>query len=204
MQAAIFEVSKVGKKAAAHAIGRQGIINALKAGVTTIEHGCYIDDEGIKLMLEKGAYLVPTLSAPHNICKGTGMPPYVMEKTSVVMAVHEANFMKAFRAGVKVATGSDAGTPFNLHGKNAMEIELLVKNGMPPLAALTAATKNATEAMGVEKDRGTLQVGLRADLLLVQGDPIADIKVLQDLSRLFVFKTGKLVAVQGQLLSPVL
>ena len=204
MKAAIEEAHKAGKRAAAHAIGTTGIKNAIKAGIDTIEHGCLLDDEAIELLLAHKVFLIPTLVAPYHIVKaGTaaGIPEYAVRKATTLVESHFESVRRAHRAGVKIAMGTDAGTPFNLHGENAFELELMVQAGLTPAEAITATTASAAAALGVEKERGTLEAGKVADILLVEGDPLADIRLLQDKSKLAVIKAGKLVARQGALLA---
>ncbi|HAA04177.1 MAG TPA: amidohydrolase family protein [Syntrophobacteraceae bacterium] len=193
MQAAVEEAEKWGKTTAAHAIGRDGIVNALKAGVRTIEHGTFLDEEGIELLLRKKAYLVPTLAAFKTIKYGKegGVPEYTLEKVRYFATAHYANLKKAIQAGVKVVTGTDAGTPFNYHGESAYELECLVANGLSPMQAIHAATSVAAEALKLQHT-GSLASGKDADLIAVEGDPLKDIRLLQDHRRIkMVLKAGK-------------
>ena len=193
MQAAVEEAEKWGKTSAAHAIGRDGIVNALKAGVRTIEHGTFLDEEGIDLLLKKNAYLVPTLSAFKTIKYGKegGVPEYTLEKVRYFATAHYTNLKKAIQAGVKVVTGTDAGTPFNYHGESAYELECLVANGLSAMQAIHAATSVAAEALKLEQT-GSVVCGKEADLIAVQGNPLKDIRLLQDQGRIkMVLKAGK-------------
>jgi imidazolonepropionase-like amidohydrolase len=193
MQAAVEEAEKWGKTTAAHAIGRDGIVNALKAGVRTIEHGTFLDQEGIDLLLKKKGYLVPTLAAFKTIKYGKegGVPEYTLEKVRYFATAHYTNLKKAIQAGVKVVTGTDAGTPFNYHGESAYELECLVANGLSPMRAIHAATSVAAEALKLDHT-GSLASGKEADLIAVEGDPLKDIRLLQDHSRIkMVLKGGK-------------
>jgi len=195
MQAAVEEAEKWGKTTAAHAIGAEGIVNALKAGVRTIEHGTFLDEEGIDWMLRKGAYLVPTLAAFKTIKYGKegGVPEYTLEKVRYFATAHYANLKRAVAAGVKVVTGTDAGTPFNYHGESAYELECLVENGLSPMQAIHAATRVAAEALKLQ-DVGDLGRGKQADLIAVEGNPLNNISLLQDLGRIkVVVKAGKIV-----------
>lgn len=181
MRAAIVEASTHGMRVAAHAIGTNGIKNALRAGVTSIEHGHLLDDEAIALFLERGAYLVPTLAAVvciyENIAGGK-QPDYVVRKATEIYEHAGANITKAWRAGVTIAGGSDAGTPYNYHQNYAYEVELMVRMlGMTPQQALTAATATAAELLAV--DAGVLAPGRPADLLLLDGDAGADARALR-------------------------
>lgn len=197
MKAAIEEAHNVGKKAMAHAQGSTGIKNAILAGISSIEHGFYLTDEIIELMLKKDVFLVPTLSAVHHIVERgveAGIPEYGVRKAKEAQEAHLQSFAKAYRAGVKIAMGTDAATPFNYHGKNALELELMVKAGMKPIDALLSATKMGAELMGWGDKLGKVKPGFWADLILVDGDPLADIKILQDTSKIsVVIKAGKIV-----------
>lgn len=195
MRAAIEEAQNVGKKSMAHAQGSTGIKNAILAGISSIEHGIYLTDEIIELMLQKDVFLVPTLSAVHHIIThGTegGIPEYGVRKAREVAETHFQSVAKAYKAGVKIAMGTDAATPYNFHGKNAFELELLVKAGMTPKDALLAGTKMGAELMGWGDRMGSLKEGYWADLILVNGNPLEDVRVLQDTGKiLMVVKGGK-------------
>jgi len=170
-----------GKTTAAHCIGAQSIINALQAGVRTIEHGTFLDDEGIELLLKNNAYLTPTLSAFKTIMYGreAGVQEEHYQKVVDFARVHTKNLKKAIKAGVKIIAGTDAGTPFNYHGDNAYELECLVDNGLSPLEAIKCATSSAAEALNLS-DLGSVEVGKIADLIVVKGNPLEDIKILQN------------------------
>jgi len=197
MRAAIEEANNVGKKTMAHAQGSLGIKNAILAGINSIEHGFYLTDEIIELMLKRDVFLVPTLVAVHQIVvNGTkaGIPEYGVRKAIEAEQAHIASFRKAYEAGVKIAMGTDASTPFNYHGRNALELELMVNAGMKPVDALLAATRMGAELMGWGDRMGQVKPGFWADMILVDGDPIADIRVLQDVSKIkCVIKGGQVV-----------
>lgn len=182
MRAAIDEARTHGMRVAAHAIGTNGIKNALRAGVTSIEHGHLLDDEAIALFKERNAYLVPTLAAVwriyENIAGGT-QPDYVVRKASEIYEHAGDNIRKAWKAGVTIAGGSDAGTPYNRHQDYAYEVELMsTVLGMTPQQALTAATQTAAELLDV--DAGVLTKGRPADLLLLDRDAGADVRALRE------------------------
>ncbi|MGI5838212.1 MAG: amidohydrolase family protein [bacterium] len=194
MKAAIDEFKKLGKTSAAHAQGTKGIKDAIRAGITSIEHGFFLDAEAIQMMLDNNVYLVPTLVAVHGIVTNgveAGIPEYAVNKARMAQAAHLDSFRRALAAGVKIAMGTDAGTPFNYHGKNAFELELLVKAGMTPQQAIQATTKTAAELLQIEKMTGTLEAGKSADIIAVDGDPLTDIKLLQSVK--FVMKEGKII-----------
>jgi imidazolonepropionase-like amidohydrolase len=181
MRAAVDEARTHGMRVAAHAIGTNGIKNALRAGVTSIEHGHLLDDEAIALFKERGTYLVPTLAAVwriyENIAGGT-QPDYVVRKATEIYREAGDNIRKAYRAGVRIAGGSDAGTPYNRHEDYAYEVELMsTVLGMTPQEALCAATATAGELLGV--DAGVLAPGRPADLLLLDRDAGADVRALR-------------------------
>jgi len=196
MRAAIEEAHNVGKKTMAHAQGSTGIRNAILAGISSIEHGFYLTDEIIELMLKKDVFLVATLCAVHHIVeKGIegGIPKYGVEKAREAKQAHLDSFLKAYKAGVKIAMGTDAATPFNCHGNNAQELELMVNAGMKPRDALVSATARGAELMGWGDRMGQVKLGFWADLILVDGNPLEDVKVLQDKRNIkLVIKGGEI------------
>lgn len=170
------------KKVAAHAHGADGIAVALAAGVDSIEHGTLIDDESIALFKKTGAYYVPTLSTVNGYKERLAKNPEayvgaVREKIEWRIGITGKALEKATKAGVKIAFGTDAGV--SLHGRNADEFELMVAHGMTNAQAIAAATVNAADLLGVGGDTGTLEVGKRADLIAVDGDPLKEITVLK-------------------------
>ena len=198
MRAGVEEAHKAGKKTATHAMGTQGILNALRAGIDSIEHGVYLDDEAVSLMVERKVPLIPTISALYFIeTKGVeaGIPAYAVEKTLMVKPHHRESIRMAREAGVLVAADTDAGTPFNLHGENLSEIKLLVDyGGFSPMEAIEAGTRVAAQVLGLEKELGTVVESKRADLILVEGNPLEDIDILlnQESIRL-VMQGGKIM-----------
>lgn len=182
LEAAIDEAHRHGLRVAAHAIGTQGIKNAVKAGIDSIEHGSLLDDEAIVLMKERNVYLVPTLSAPTcilaNIERGE-QPAYVVEKARGLNEVMLKNIRAAYDNGVRIAGGSDAGTPYNYHEDYAQEVELMWSLlGMTPQQALHAATNVPAELIGLH--RGILAFGEPADLLLLPRDVGEDVRALRE------------------------
>ena len=169
------EATAAGMFVMAHAQGSDGIKNAVRAGIRSIEHGIYLDDEAIELMLRSGTWLVPTLVAPQGVLDavdaGASLVPAVVEKAREVLDVHRQAFRKAVEAGVRIAMGTDSGvTP---HGRNLRELELMAAGGMSPAAVLEATTRSAAQLLGVDEDRGTIGPGKLADLVVVGGDPYA-------------------------------
>lgn len=187
------EAHNAGRRAACHAIGNEGIKNAIRAGIDSIEHGFYLDDEALELALDRGTVLVPTLIAVNQIVnngKTGAMPAWVVEKAESESGHHRESFAAAVRSGMKVAAGTDAGTPFNPHTYLPQELALMVDYGMRPMEAIVAATRNAAENLGLAPDVGTLEVGRLADIVVVDGDPSSDITAAGRVR--FVMKDGVL------------
>ena len=189
MKAIVADAHRLGRKVAAHAHGTQGIIWATEAGVDSIEHGTYIDDEGIKVMKEHGTYLVPTQYLGdwmrENAAK-IGLPAMYAEKMKAVTSVSRQNLRHAFESGVKVAFGTDAAV--YPHGLNAHEFAVYVQMGLTPLQAIQTATVNAADLLGWSDRIGTLEPGKFADIVAVDGDPTRDVTLLQH--PVFVMKGG--------------
>jgi imidazolonepropionase-like amidohydrolase len=157
----------------AHAQGADGIKNAVRAGIRSIDHGIYLDDEAIELMLARGTWFVPTLVAPQGVLDavdaGVSLPPAVVDKARMVIDIHRAAFRRAVEAGVRIAMGTDSGvTP---HGRNLRELELMAAGGMKPASVLEATTRSAAQLMGIDDDLGTIEEGKLADLVVIGGDP---------------------------------
>jgi imidazolonepropionase-like amidohydrolase len=187
MQALVADAHRLGRKVAAHAHGEQGILWATEAGVDSIEHGSYINDEGIAAMKQHGTYLVPTLYLEDWMIQNGHLPAFYQQKMLDVSAVAKANIRRAVQAGVKIAMGTDAAV--YPHGLNAHELDVYVNQiGMTPLAALQSATLNAADLMGWTAKTGTLEPGKWADIIAVDKNPLDDIRTLQDVK--FVMKAG--------------
>lgn len=199
IEAIVYEAEAVGSFVASHAQGAQGIKTALKAGVRTIEHGIYIDDEGIDLMLKKSAILVPTLAIVQRIVdEGDkyGVPEYGLTKARRVYEDHKQNMKKAYEAGVTIALGSDySSNNLTSLGENTLELRLLVDIvGMTPMEAIVAGTKNAAQALGMGDVIGTIEEGKLADILVVDGNPLDYISILLDKERIEkVFVDGEIL-----------
>lgn len=195
LMAGVEEARKAGRRTATHAQGTEGIKNSLWAGVTSIEHGVFLDDEAIELMLEMKTFLIPTLSAPYFIIQAgvrRGVPPFAVEKSKAVIKRHWESVRRAYRAGIRIAMGTDAGTPFNCHGKNLKEMELLVKIGLSPMEAIVAATQTASEVLGLEQKIGTIEEGKIADLVVIDGDPLQEITLFQEREKILaIMKEGQ-------------
>ena len=174
--AGIAEAHRFHRHTASHAQGRDGILNAVRGGIDSIEHGIFMDEQCVQEMLERGTVLVPTVAALMNILanKNNGIPAYAVEKTERVAEHHKRALAMFHKAGGKIALGTDAGTPFNKHGENARELEFMVEYGMSNLDSLMAGTANAAGLMG-ETERGVIREGAFADLLITNGNPVEDI-----------------------------
>ena len=184
-----------GIKVMAHAQGVEGIKNAVRAGVHSIEHGIYLDDEAIELMLKHGTFLVPTLLAPLSVLeigeKG-GMAEHQIRKAQEVMEAHSESVSKAHQAGVKIAMGTDAGVM--AHGTNLRELGLMVNIGMTPMEAIVATTKTASACLDWEDQVGTIEAGKLADIVITKTNPLQDIRSLENQENiLVVMKEGKIV-----------
>jgi imidazolonepropionase-like amidohydrolase len=200
---AVYEAAAQDRRCMAHAQSTQGIKNAIRAGIASIEHGIWLDDEAIQMMIDRGVYLVPTLVAPEDVirvaeAKPDLMPPYAIDKARLVIEDHRASFRRAVQAGVKVAMGTDSGV--GPHGENARELVLMAQHGMTPMQSIVASTRSAAELLHLDGQVGTLAPGKLADVLVVDGDPLANIQLVTDpAKRALVLKGG--APVIGRLMS---
>jgi imidazolonepropionase-like amidohydrolase len=180
-----------GYTVAAHAHGAEGMKRAVRAGVTSIEHGTLMDEETMDLMIERGTYFVPTITAGRAVADSAKIPGFYPElvtpKALFIGPQIQATFAKAYQKGVKIAFGTDAAV--FAHGLNALEFVYMVEGGMSPMEAIHSATRIPAEMLGVDQDLGTLEAGKIADVIAVPQDPTQDIKALQKVS--FVMKSGK-------------
>lgn len=203
MRAAIEEADKTGKLTAVHAHGASGIKNGIRAGVQSVEHAYYLDDEGIDLMLSRSVWLVPTAAAVDLVVKngiGSGIPPDVVDKAQAAIESQRATCSKALQSGVRIAMGTDAGTPYNRHGENAQELVALVSLGMSPMDAICTTTIRGAELLGMSDRLGTVEIGKTADIVVVDGDPLEDISVLCRPKHIaMVFQEGEIVARRGEI-----
>jgi imidazolonepropionase-like amidohydrolase len=192
IRAVVMEAHRLGRKVAAHAHGAAGIKQAVRAGVDSIEHASFIDDEAIQLMKENGVYLVPTVYLADWFMENherMGVPDFMVEKANMVMPAARQNLARAFKSGVKVAFGTDAAV--YPHGMNAREFAVMVKLGLTPMQAIQAATVNAADLLGWSDRVGSIEAGRYADIIAVKGDPITDVTTLERVS--FVMKGGQIV-----------
>jgi imidazolonepropionase-like amidohydrolase len=185
LAAAVDEARNFGLRVAVHAHGAEGIKNAIRAGVASIEHGTLMDDEGRALMKQHGTYLVPTLEV-HDCIAAGGYPAEFVAKARAIREADIANFRKAVASGVKIGFGTDIGVcPFGVNGR---EFKLMVDGGMTPMQAIQAATVADADLLGHADTLGSIRPGKFADLVAVKGDPLADIRVLEHVA--FVMKQG--------------
>jgi imidazolonepropionase-like amidohydrolase len=198
MKAIVEAAHELGRKVACHAHGASGIKDAVRAGTDSVEHGSYLDDEAIALMKEHGTYLVPTLTVAkfaEKKAKEPGyFPPPIQAKVLEVSPLPPKATAKAYKAGVKIALGTDAGV--YPHGQNAEEFQYLVEAGLSPMEAIQAGTGRAADLLGRAADLGSVRPGRYADLVAVRQDPLKDVKILQDVG--FVMKAGKVYKRDGQ------
>lgn len=185
MDALVSAAHDLHRKTAAHAHGPEGAKRAIRAGIDSIEHGTFLDDEALRTMRERGTYLVPTLSVRSGIAESK-FPPLVQQKADLAVRSQDAMVRRALAAGVKIALGTDAAV--YPHGNNALEFVLLHADGMTPAQALRSGTSVASDLLGLQEKVGTLEAGKLADVVAVPGNPLDDIKVTQ--SVLFVMKEG--------------
>ena len=181
LSAAVEEAAAAGLWVMAHAQATDGIKASIRAGIRSIEHGIYLDDEAIGMMLDAGTYLVPTLMAPRGVVEaaaaGTHVADESLAKAEMVIGSHSESVERAIAAGVKVAMGTDSGV--TAHGDNLRELALMAEHGMTPAQALVATTRNAAELLGVGDELGTLEPGKRADVVAIDGDAL-DLDGLRD------------------------
>lgn len=183
LKAAAEEAHKAGRKICTHCHGTQGIKNSVMAGIDSIEHATILDEEAVDMMAKAGTYMVPTLSAVYYIVengKAAGIPEFIVDKAKQVVETHSKGLEMAYRAGVPIAMGTDAGTPFNRHGvSSAFELELMEKAGMDAMDVIKASTKSAAELIGIESAYGTLEPGKFADFIVLSENPLDNIKTIQ-------------------------
>ena len=197
IKAVVAAAHDYGFTVAAHAHGAEGIRRAVEGGVDSIEHGTFMDDADMKLMKQHGTWYVPTIIAGKYVEEKAKIPgyypPQVAAKALQVGPIIQGTAGRAYRAGVKIAFGTDAAV--YPHGENAREFKYMVDAGMPPAYALQAATTHAAELLKKSKDLGTVEAGKYADIIAVDGDPLADITLMQKVG--FVMKAGTVYRKDG-------
>jgi imidazolonepropionase-like amidohydrolase len=180
VKTAVYEAHRVGLKVLTHSIGLQAIRNAIEGGVDSIDHGQYLDAECALRMKERGIYLVPTFGPFHYYTEVRKAEDWRIQRAEAIKDQHQRAFRLALEVGVPIAMGSDCGAPSRFpNGENALELTLMVRNGMPTNLAVRCGTSEAARLAGVFDQVGSLEPGKRADLLVVEGDPLEDISVLQ-------------------------
>jgi imidazolonepropionase-like amidohydrolase len=193
IRAAVEEAAKGGTFVAAHAHGAEGIKNAVRAGVRTIEHASFLDDEGIALMVKHGTWLVADIyngDYTEEVGARDGWSAEILRKNRETTDIQRVGFEKAVRAGVRIGFGTDAG--IFPHGQNARQFAYMVRHGMTPLAAIRAATIDAAASLGRSQELGSITPGKFADLVAIDGDPLADIERMRHVAS--VIKQGQLIA----------
>ena len=195
------EAHALKRRVMAHAEGRIGVKNAIKGGVDTLEHGYFIDDEDCEVMKSKNIILVPTLGISRNIMERgeeLGVSKKGVEKLRGFEDTHLKSVMRAHRSDVKIALGTDALATIFSHGENAFELECLVDVGLSPMEAIVAGTRNAAEAIGLERDVGTIEEDKQADIIVVDGNPLKDVRILQDKENIrLVIRNGQTFVNRG-------
>lgn len=192
--AIVEEAHKAGVITSAHAQGKEGVMNCLRAGVDTIEHGVTLDDEQIELMIKNETFFCPTLMSPYYVVlKGveSGIPPHAVEKCKGQVDTHFEGFRKAVDAGVRIIAGNDAGTPFNYQSDMPSEFRMMIELGMTVREVITSATYTAAQNLRLEHKTGSIELGKFADLTIMSGDPEDDTMAFNKVC--MVYKKGKLL-----------
>ena len=199
LSAGIVEAHKAEMKTSTHALGSDGIANAVTAGIDSIEHGFVMSEANVEAMLKNGTFLVATLTCVKKMVDGgmeCGIPFWAVEKAKLVYEMASKSYAMAREAGVNIVMGTDAGTPMNFHGENSDELLSMIDQGFEPMEALTAATGRAAQLLCLSDKLGSLTEGKLADLLVVSGDVLSDLKILKNPENIkSIYKGGKLIVV---------
>jgi imidazolonepropionase-like amidohydrolase len=204
LKAAVEEAHKAGKRTSAHAHAATSIKYATQAGIDSIEHAMFMDQEALEMMEEYKVFYVPTVVAPLRALEDSAgkVPQWLIKKVEGFKGRFENSVKMAHKGNLKIAMGSDAGTPLNPHGENSKELEHFVKLGFSPMEAILAGTKIASEVLGFEKEIGTIEEGKIADLIVVDGNPLEDITCLQRKEKIvYIVKDGEMIKGPGVNLS---
>jgi imidazolonepropionase-like amidohydrolase len=195
METLVDEAHRLGVRVAVHAHTPNGIIQAIRAGADSIEHGTCIDDEACRMMADRGLFLVPTFIVLHRMATVGGQfgaPAFAVEKAAALDRVHIETFQRALHHGVRLAMGTDiSGTALAPHGENADELALMAAAGLSPMDAIRAATSGAAEALGISHETGAVAHGLHADLVILGADPLRDLRAMRDVR--MVIQGGRIV-----------
>ena len=200
IRAAVEEAHKAGKRTSTHAHAATAVKNAVRAGIDSVEHAAYMDQEALELMDGHKIFYVPTIVAPLRTLEDkTGrVPGWIVKKVLSSKDRISNSVRMAHEKGLKIAMGSDAGTPLNPHGENYKELEHFVKLGFSPMEAILSATKTASETLGLEKEIGTIEEGKQADLIVIDGNPLEDITCFQKKEKMiYVLKDGEIIKGRG-------
>lgn len=193
LRAGVEEAHRANRKSASHAQGTEGILNSLRAGIDSIEHGFYLNEECIALMVRDSVPLVPTLGPGDMIEKAAalGVPEFIVEKSRQVRKPHIESLAMAKKANILIGMGADCGTPLLPHGQNLIELVNLVENGFTPEEALVIGTLNGARILGLDDRLGSIEEGKLADLVIVEGNPVEDITLLTDTNNIsFIMQGG--------------
>lgn len=191
MRAVCEEAHRFGLKVAAHAISEEGIWNCIEAGIDTIEHGHFLTAAAMDKMKEKNMFWIPTLYVYRQIAEGKNLPSYAVAKAKKIVETHRRTFKAALTSGVHIGCGSDAGSPNTPHGSLINELEYMVEYGCDAVNALRAATLTNAHALGMEKDLGSLEMGKKADILILKENPVENISNIRKIHS--IFKGGELI-----------
>ncbi len=200
LRAGVEEAHRSNRKSASHAQGTEGILNSLRAGIDSIEHGFFLNEECVSLMVKNNIPLVPTFAPGDMIEKAAafGVPEYIVEKSRLVLKSHIQSLAMVREANILIGMGADCGTPLLPHGTNLVELVSLFQNGFTAEEALSIGTINGAKILGLDHQIGTIEEGKQADLLVIAGNPINDISILTQPENIpFILQRGAVVKTNG-------